>query len=1284
MFGAIAGLLRRSRLRLGQVPRLTLSGRLTLLLLATGLTPLVLSQILSVRLYEQRILGNEVDYLETTATRKVEQLEGLLTTKSIELDDLTDDPALQRDWRSQPAADPALQQRFRELAARNGFTDLLVVDPASRRLLFASRPAAIGALKPDAPIPSTSRLLGVLQSLNAASSVAITPLDFDPVLGRTVAYIGTRLPAAGANPPVLVGLLDGSAFKRVIQNPFETLDHGSQVELVRVQGHDHQPRFLPVAREGDSVSAAPPFQAEPRGRINLRDHLRGDGGAGSVSRSGRAPQLAAWREIPLSSVSVLVTMPEQEALRYSRDLQDTLLRLVLTTALLVTGAGLLLGRRLARPIQRLHGAVQGFDPDDESSLELVEIRGNDEIASLAGTINRMVLRIRERTANLRQTSEKLDTYIQTVQTTLLALDFEGRVQLLNRSGCALLGLGHEDWLGMDWLAWVQEEDRELLRIWLRQAATGQLPPRAELEYAIRNRDGEPCLMRWYLSLLENAEGQPVALLGSGEDITDRRAQEQELERARQEAEEANAAKSEFLSRMSHELRTPMNAIIGMAHLALRTELDPRQRDYVQKISVAGQNLLGIINDILDFSKIEAGRLSIERTDFDLDTVLADVTNLVADRIFSRGVELLLSVGEDVPNALIGDPLRLSQVLINLLSNAAKFTEQGQITVRIHVSRRQEEQVELRFDVEDTGIGMSDEQMAGLFEAFTQAEASTTRRFGGTGLGLAICRRLLELMGGTITVSSRPGEGSCFSARAWFGLGVARAPRVVPDALNGLRVLIVDDNPDALEVAEGLLSHLPLRCATAADGEEALRLLRQAAAEHAPFGLVLLDWQLGAGADGLEVARRLRAEPDLPQPRLVLVTAYGQDLAAQHPDISQVDACLAKPLRASDLIDCLAEQFGGAAADGAGGARLQRGSGQELEQQLRSSLQGLRVLLVEDNLINQQIAQELLAIVGIEVLTAGNGVEALQLLHQLAVEETDGSLPVDLVLLDLNMPEMDGWECARRIRANPRWSALPVLAMTAHAMQQERDRCIAIGMQDHISKPIDPQLLYERLQHWSGRSAPSATPLEVQPLPASASLSIEGFDTERALERVGGNLALYRRLLASLVRTQADAPERLQQALQRGDLEEAERLVHTVKGVAANLGATALADAAACLDRELRQGHCPPELERHFSQQLHSSLDRIRAVVDPAASGEDGSAEPAPLPREQRSPEQSALLERLRQLLQQSDGEALDVIEQHQPDLKILLGHAGYGELNIALQRFDFHAALQGVEQHLQT
>ena len=1258
--------------------RLSLSARLALLLLAVGLTPLLLSQWLSVRLYERRILNSEIDYLEEIATKKVDQVEGLLTTRGIELDELAqsaevraDLPQLRASATGAPAQ--ALQRRYQDLAARNGFIDLLVLDADQRRVLFSTRSAIAPGLRANQVLPPGSRLQTLLQRFTAWSGVAVTPLDLDPALGHPVAYVGARLPGGGGNRLLLVGVLDGRSFEQVIRSRFENLEHGSQVQLVREQGAGTALRFRPVVQAAGAASTAVTLRYTNRhGSFDLGRRLRGDGGAGFVRIGDAEPLLAAWREIPLSSVSVLATMTEREALRYSRDLQDTLRWLLLLTVVLMAMAGVLLGRRLARPILELHEAVQHFDPEQEGSLHQVQVRGQGEIATLARTINRMVLRIQERTADLRQTSEKLDTYIQTVQTALLALNFQGRVQLLNRSGCQLLGLDPEACQGLDWLTLVAEEDRELLRIWLQQASRGELPPRAELEYAVRGSGGERRLMRWHLSLLEDRQGRPVALLGSGEDITERRAQEEELEQARLDAEQANAAKSEFLSRMSHELRTPMNAIIGMAHLALRTELDLRQRDYVQKISAAGQNLLGIINDILDFSKIEAGRLSLETTDFQLETVLADVTNLVADRIFSRGVELLLSVSEEVPDALIGDPLRLSQVLINLLGNAAKFTEQGQITLRINTGERQGDRVELVFAVEDTGIGMSEEQLAGLFQAFTQAEASTTRRYGGTGLGLAICRRLMELMGGSISVSSRPGEGSCFTARAWFGVGERALPRVVPDVLNNMRVLIVDDNPLAQEVAEGLLRHLPLRRDCASNGEQALAQLERAAQEGEAYGLVLLDWQLGPGIDGLTVARRLRRDPTLPQPRIVLITAYGHDLADQHPDVSCVDVCLSKPLRASDLIDALAELFGGDSPQ----RQLRPIVDQELR--LHASLRGLRVLLVEDNLINQQIAQELLAIVGVEVSTAANGVEALQVLEESAAVEAQAPLPFDLVLLDLNMPEMDGWECARRIRSDARWDRLPLLAMTAHAMQQERERCLALGMQDHISKPIDPQRLYDRLLHWSGRSAPAAPVLlEPQPLPASAGLSIDGFDTHHALERVGGNVKLYRQLLASFLHTQADAADRLATALTAMQLEEAERIVHTIKGVAANLGATALTDAAACLDVELKRGLAPAHLQQQFRAQLSHAMASIQAELGADSSTGAGptSTQVEPLPADQLSNDQQQLLRGFSKLLGEADGEALDVLDQQREQLLIVLGQRRYDAVDASLQRFDFAAAL---------
>lgn len=1258
--------------------QVSLSQRLVLLLLAVGLTPLVVSQLVTLRAFLDQEGHHQFMVVEELAITKVQEAQSLMISKGIQLDQLV---------QASLGQEALLQRGWREQVNQLAFSELLLVNRSTMRVTSAAVHPSLVGLDLNSARLRRSGLSQAVRNLSDWNQVSVAPLEPDPSLGGVAAWLAVPLQPGLRSQLALVGRLDGTAFQEMAFKRQRAQAHGASVQLVTLRSQGSQLRLLPLGSSTDPA-VPPPLVTRPPGWLGAGSpRLRGDGGSAFLVTAAGQELLAAWRQIPFSPVAVLITIPKDEFRRDSQALTTKILAMVLATAVLVALVGVLLGRRLARPLLDLHQAVQDFDPNDVNSLHPVAVKGRDEIASLAGTINAMANRIQERTANLRATKEQLDTYIQTVQTTLLALDLRGNITLLNRSGRQLLGLPASEkdtsGLGADWIGqWVAEADRPLVRQALLDAAAARLPPAGQLDYAVQTRDRGERLFHWHLSLLENPDGEVTGLLGSGEDITDRQAQAAALEQARRDAERANAAKSDFLSRMSHELRTPMNAIIGMTHLALHTDLDRRQRDYLQKISGAGRNLLEIINDILDFSKIEAGKLKLEQADFQLDSVLADVANLVADRVFANGVELLFSVDDEVPSSLNGDPLRLTQVLLNLLSNAAKFTERGEIILRVSLLERHERQVVLQFAVQDTGIGMSEEQAARLFQMFNQAEASTTRRYGGTGLGLSICQRLLILMGGSIRVESRLGEGSCFTAVAPFALGEGAPSQVVLSALKDLRVLVVDDNALAREVMEGLLAPLPLRCDLAIGGGEALAKVRAAAQAGDPYRLLLLDWRLGLAPDGLAVAQQLRSDPQLPQPRIVMVTAFGFEEALQHAPPGLLDACLSKPVRPSELVDTLATLFGvhGASFGLDGACDADRGPGAEAGQWC---LQGLRVLVVEDNLINQQIVKELLQIVGVEVSTAANGVEALAWLE---AHSAGPELPCDLLLLDLSMPEMDGWECARRIRLDPRWRALPLLAMTAHALQQERDRCLALGMQDHITKPIDPHHLYGRLQHWVGRPALATAATRALPPPpgvtAALAERLPAFDVARALKRVGGNVDLYRRLLGSLVHTQADADLRLAQALAQPDLAQAEHIVHTVKGVAANLGALALAEAASHLDAELKQGRAPALLQATFVDALHQSLAEITTVLaEPtelhtpgpgyATAGVDVPCPPAEGPL---STAQQALIERLAALLALADGEALELVEQEQAALAAVLGSAGLASLLAALQRFDFSAA----------
>ncbi|MFV3307746.1 response regulator [Pseudomonas sp. NY15181] len=531
--------------------------------------------------------------------------------------------------------------------------------------------------------------------------------------------------------------------------------------------------------------------------------------------------------------------------------------------------------------------------------------------------------------------------------------------------------------------------------------------------------------------------------------------------AKQTAEEATQSKSMFLANMSHEIRTPMNAIIGMAHLAQKTELSPKQRDYIAKIHNAGTALLGIINDILDFSKVEAGKLELEHVPFRVDEVLGGSIALVAQKATSKGLEMLCDVAEDVPLTLCGDPLRLGQVLTNLLSNAVKFTEHGQIVVRVSQAGHDSDRVQLQIQVSDTGIGVTREQQGDLFSAFSQADGSTTRKYGGTGLGLAICRRIVDLMGGTITVDSTPGQGSTFSFTAWFTReqGALLPRHTLPEALQGMHALVIDDNAAVRGLLSQMLQTMGLKPQAVSSQEEARDAIRSAA--HPPFGVVLLDSGMPA-MDGVAAAQMLaREEPALP---VVLLQPFGgdeheTDRAQGHPE--NIKAVLYKPVSASSLADVLIQLF---SARTAAGASI--GTGNAAHQPLC----GARLLVVEDNGINQQIACELLEGAGAEVRLAGNGREALEILR------SKGPRHYDVVLMDLQMPEMGGLEATRLVRAEAHFDSLPIIAMTAHALADEYRQCLDAGMVDHIAKPLEPALVLQTIARWIGKQAgPAVAP-----------------------------------------------------------------------------------------------------------------------------------------------------------------------------------------------------------------
>ena len=919
-------------------------------------------------------------------------------------------------------------------------------------------------------------------------------------------------------------------------------------------------------------------------------------------------------------------------------------------------------KRRAEELRRSQAAALSLAEDAEMA--------RSEIARYRDHLEQLV---KDRTEELRVSEERTRLLLESAGEGIIGVSLDGKMTFVNPAACRMLGYSPDEFESKELHSLIHyahkdgstypQEDCPM-----QKSISGGTASHIDSEVLWR-KDGTSFPVA-YSSNPVHKDGSLVGSVITFSDITARKLAEEQVRRAKEIAEEATKAKSDFLANMSHEIRTPMNAVIGMAHLALQTELTPKQADYLTKIQRSAHSLLGIINDILDFSKIEAGKLEMESVDFSLDEVLDNVSTVVGVKVHEKELEFLMDTTQDVPLALVGDPLRLAQVLINLCNNAVKFTERGEIIISTKLLKKQDEWVMLQFAVRDTGVGLTQEQKGKLFQAFSQADMSTTRKYGGTGLGLTISKRLVKMMGGEIWVESEAGKGSEFIFTAKFGLARKFSRRRLEPSvdLRGMRVLVIDDNASSREILQSLLETMSFEVTVAASAEEGIAELEKEA-KIRPYRLVLMDWKM-PGMDGIKATELIKNLPTLPQkPKVIIATAYGREEVMQRSEKVGVDGFLLKPVGQSVLFDSIMIALGRGAQERETVKRVSGRNEEELQK-----IRGARVLLAEDNEINQQVAEEILQQAGLVVRSANNGKEAVEMVKA-------GNF--DVVLMDIQMPVMGGFEATQEIRRDERFQDLPIIAMTAHAMAGDHEKSIEAGMNDHLTKPIDPDQLISALVKWvkpgdretsQGLSESSSKSKKVQDiLPAQ----LPGISIASGLGRVAGNRQLYAKLLCKFKDGQKNAVYQIKAALQVGDMETATLRAHTVKGVSGNLGGDNLYQAASELEKAIKEGKNLDLVMAEFDSQLKVVIDGIRVVEERLTAQKEPEVSGAEAPVDREAVK--TLLQEIAQLLESDLSEAMNRLEA----LNRLLANSSvkveFKRLEKQIESFDTDTALKTVE-----